>query len=535
MAANVSEVSEVAQLAELMLRKQCEDDLYTFVREAWPVIEGGNRFTEGWCIRIICEHIEELIFGRIRRLSINLPPRFGKSSIGTVCAPVWAWLHNPGEQIFSMSYSEKLAMRDNVKSRRLIKSEWFQKRWGNRLQLSDDQDAKIRVDNMQGGYRVIAGIGGTVQGEGGSLLILDDGNSPNDGSEAALENSLDFYCNVLPTRFNNFKTSRLLNVQQRVAEMDISGYIEANQKKDFVRLILPLEFEAKRCCVTIPLKSTNGKRWVDPRTEEGELLWPERIGPREVKELKNALASEYRIAGQLQQRPAPSEGGKIKRSWFKPWKDDKPPKCSMILQSWDTATSQKKSAAYSACTTWGIFKDDVGTPAMILLGLWRAKLEFPELYKQVQRMARDYTATKEESVIRKNNKPDIVLIEAKSSGHQILQTLNRTGLVLTPWNPDKYGDKNERVMKITHIIEGGRIFLPMRGPDFTKPLSYADILLSQCALFPAGDSRDIVDTMSSAIQRVLNSGWILHPAEVEAEREDSYKREHEFTEQQGFY
>lgn len=535
MAVSSAEQAMTDALVELALRRQCEDDLHTFVREAWHVVEGGNKFTDGWAIKIICEHLEELFYGRIRRLSINLPPRFGKSSICSVIFPVWVWLKSSGEQIFSMSYSEKLAMRDNVKSRRLVKSEWFQKRWGNRLILSDDQDAKTRVDNMHGGYRVIAGIGGTVQGEGGSLLILDDGNSPNDGSESALENSLDFYCNVLPTRFNNFKTSRLLNIQQRVAETDISGYIEANQKKDFVRLVLPMEFEANRRCVTVPLKSTKGKKWVDPREEEGELLWPERIGPREVKELKNALASEYRIAGQLQQRPAPSEGGKIKRGWFKPWKDDKPPKCSMILQSWDTATSKRKEAAYSACTTWGIFKDDMGVPAMILLGLWRAKLEFPELYKQVQRMARDYTATSEDRIMKQSNKPDIVLVESKSSGHQILQTLNRTGLVLTPWNPDKYGDKDERVMKITHIIEGGRIFIPMRAPDFTKPLVYADILVSQCAVFPKGESRDIVDTMTAAIQRVLNSGWILHPAETAAEREDEYRREREFTEQQAFY
>lgn len=528
-------LSEIELLAELAMRRQCEDDFYTFIQEAWPHIEGGKRFVGGEAVRAMCEHLEEVYYGRILRLNINIPPRCTKSNSVSVLFPVWCWIKSAGLQFLTISYLERLAIRDNVKSRRLIKSAWFQNRWGNRITLTEDQSTKERVDNMQGGYRVTAGLDSGITGDGGDILILDDANNVKDQSDVALENALDVWQNILPTRFNDFKAGRLINVQQRTNERDISGHILAYQKGEFVHLCLPMEFEASRRCITVPTKSTKGKRWMDWRTQEGQLLVPERIGPRELASLKKALGSEYAISGQLQQRPAPADGGKIKRSWFKPWKDSKPPKCSMIIQSWDTATSKKKTAAYSACTTWGIFKDDMEVPAMILLGLWRGKVEFPELYAQVQRMARDYTATSKDSAIRPSNKPDMVLVEAKSSGHQILQTLNRTGLTLTPWNPDKYGDKDERVMKITHIIEGGRIFIPMRAPDFMKPLSYADILVSQCAVFPKGESRDIVDTMSAAIQRVLNSGWVLHPAEAEAAREEAHKREYVASEGMAFY
>lgn len=516
----------VDALIELKLRRQAEDDFYTFVQQAWPHVEGGKKFSGGFAVQAMCEHLEEVYHGRILRLCINIPPRCTKSNCVSVMFPVWCWVKNPGLQLLTMSYLDRLAVRDNVKARRLIRSKWFQARWGDRFTISSDQDEKTRVDNMQGGYRVTAGLESGITGDGGDILILDDGNNVKDQGDVALENALDVYQNVLPTRFNDFKTGRLINVQQRTSMRDISGYIEANEKDEFVRLVLPMEFEEDRRCITVPLKSTNGLPWQDPRTKEGDLLVPERIGQRELKRLKKALGTEYAIAGQLQQRPAPAEGGMIKRSWFQPWKDESPPSISFTIQAWDTATSEKDKSSYSACTTWGVFKDDHQHDSLILLSVWRKKVEFPELYKAVQRMAKDYRATTEDRIINPRYAPDLILVEEKSSGIQLIQTFNKTGITLVGWRPDKYGDKIERVRRVTHLMEVGRVYVPYRGPDFTKPRQYADFLISQCAVWPKGDSRDLVDTMSCVLQRCINSGWILHSLEHEAAMESEWDREH---------
>ena len=434
----------------------------------------------------------------------------------------------------TISYAEKLAKRDNVKSRRLIKSDWFQKRWGNRFQLSDDQDTKERVDNMQGGYRVVVGMDSGIVGEGSDCMLLDDANNTNNLSEASLESALSVYTDVLPTRFNDLKTGRMCVVQQRVHERDISGWIIANQP-EFVKLILPMEFEPGRRCTTIPLKSTNGEKWSDPRTVEGELLMPERVGQKELKSLKNAMASEYAIAGQLQQRPAPAEGGMIKKSWFQPYKQEFIPKIKFTIQSWDTASSIRKEAAFSACTTWGVFDDEQGYPSLILLGAWRKRVAFPELYETVQRMGRDYRATTADRPINQRFKPDLILVEEKSTGIPLIQTLNKTGLSLTAWRPDKYGDKVERVRRITHILESGRVYVPMQGPDFTRMKKYAEVLVLQCITFPNADSRDFVDTMTQAIQRIINSGWILHPMEEQARIASDLEREFSAPTERAFY
>ena len=63
-------------------------------------------------------------------------------------------------------------------------------------------------------------------------------------------------------------------IQQRLHEEDITGHIIDNDLGDeWVKLILPMEYEDARKAKTIILPSTDGKIWQDPREEEGELLW----------------------------------------------------------------------------------------------------------------------------------------------------------------------------------------------------------------------------------------------------------------------
>lgn len=647
---------QIIAAAEALDRRQCEEDLYWFLQRAWPVVEGGRAFSGGFAVEAMCKHLEEVFYGRCKRLLINIPPRSTKSTLISVVFPVWCWIKDPALQLMTVSYAEKFAKRDNVKSRRLLKSEWFQARWGSRFQLSEDQDTKNRVDNMQGGYRVAVGLDSGITGEGAecfvagtrvlcvhgyrnienvkvgdrvvswnfelgleepaqvvavmsrparetvrvtfangaafrctpehqiyiegrewvpahslkagdisltmdggvavrevvrglpsadvydiqvegnhcffaegvlvhNCIILDDPNSASDLSETALDNALDVFTEVLPTRFNNFKTGRMIVVQQRVHERDVSGWILANQKDDYAKLILPMEYESERRCVTIPVKGTDGRPWEDPRTEDGELLMPGRIGSVELKRLKQSMRSEYAIAGQLQQRPAPAEGGLIKRSWFKPWKEEYTPRCTFIIQSWDTGLVSNKKSSYSACTTWGIFKDDQDYPSLILLGAWRKRVEFPELYEAVQRMSQDYAATTKDRPISRARKPDLVMVEEKASGIPLIQTFNKSGALLTPWRPDKYGDKVERVRRVTHLLESGRVYIPMRAPDFKVPRGYAELLVSQAITFPNAESRDLVDTLTMTLQRVINSGWVLHPVEKNAMLHRELERE----------
>jgi hypothetical protein len=157
--------------AELLKRRRAKESLYSFLCDAWPQFEGGRPFTGGWAIGAIAEHLQAVIQGEIRDLVINQPPRTTKSSLAGVCLTPWSWIHYPELQFFYTSYSDKLSIRDHVKARRLIESDWYQARWGESFDLSIDQNTKIRYDNTKGGYRVASSTDGTTTGEGGDIIV----------------------------------------------------------------------------------------------------------------------------------------------------------------------------------------------------------------------------------------------------------------------------------------------------------------------------------------------------------------------------
>ena len=517
--------------AELLSRRKAEMSLHEFVKQAWPQVEGGREFTDGWMIGAVCEHLEAVERGEIRNLLINQPPRTAKSLLCNVFWPTWAWIRSPHTQWLFTSYSAALTIRDNVRARRIIQSKWFQTRYGHAFSLAGDQNTKLRVDNDKGGYRVITSIEGTTTGEGADILVVDDPSPPRDTSETLLDSAIDWWTGTMPTRLNNFKTGRKVVIMQRTHERDLSGYILEKDKESYVHLCLPMEYESARRCVTVALPSTGGKPWQDPREKDGDLLFPERIGAQELKTLKRGLATTYAIAGQLQQRPAPEAGGLFKREWFKPWKEPNSPKLEFVLTSWDTALTEGDKNAYSACTVWGVFyrhyqddrvwmngaalpgdSDAMGrVPNVILLNMIRRQMEYPELRRVVSNMARDWRADEAASTpsADKKFKPDMNLVEAKANGLSLIQDLSRTREVFTKFNPDPFGDKMQRVRLITHLVEAGRIWLPCR-PDGTFK-AFAQKTLDQCLLFPNAASRDVVDTMTQALLRLQSSGWVTHP------------------------
>jgi len=440
------------------------------------------------------------------------------STLLSVLFPAWVWLDHPEERFLYTSYAHSLSTRDSTRCRRVIESDWYQLRWKEKFYLLSDQNSKVKFDNDQSGYRQCTSQNSSATGEGGSILVADDPNNAKDTeSDLIRESRNTWWDQVWSTRMNNPKRDCKIVVQQRIHEKDITGHIIGNDDNNsWTRLILPMELETNRRAKTIILPSTNGKIWEDPREKEGELLWPERIGHVELAQLKQSLGSQYRIAGQLQQRPAPESGGIIKKHWFKWWKYAKPPKIEHTIQSWDTALGAKDSNCYSACTTWGLFLDDENRMNIILLSLWRGKLEYPELRQMAQRMAQDYRDDDLNDPISpdRQHTPDLILIEAKSSGISLIQDLHKAGVIVTRFDPDKHGDKILRVRLITHLIEAGKVWLPAKPPEFTRLRDYADLMCSQASIFPAAESRDLVDTMTQVLLRMRDSGYLSNPLDV---------------------
>jgi phage terminase large subunit-like protein len=509
----------------LMKIKGCEWSLHEFVKNAWSQVEGDKPFVDGWHIGAICEHLEACYKRQIRRLIINIPPRCMKSTLISVMWPAWVWLQNPGEQFLFASHGSSLAIRDSVKCRRVISSKWYQERWGDRFVLIGDQNTKTRFDNNKGGYRISTSVESKITGEGGMIQVTDDPNDASDRSDLKLQNAIDWFSGTWSSRKNNPETNVMVNVQQRISEKDVTGYLLKEKEDGWVHLCLPMEFEESRRCSTVVLSSTGEALWSDPRKKEGELLWPEYWKEDAVKKQKKDLGSEYNIAGQFQQRPAPVGGGWVKKEWFQIWKEANPPKLSFVIQSWDTAFLGTKDSASSACVTLGVFQDENQVYKVVLLNLWKGRLEYPELRKIAQEFYLDYRNNGVTKVQPDGkHRPSLVLIEGKATGYTLIQDFRRAGIPAVGFDPSQFnrlpGDgkaKDKRLQLISPLIESGRVWVAAKPPNFTFLRRTSEMLVENCAMFPNGDSRDVVDAFSQALIRLSLSGWIANQTDQQME------------------
>lgn len=496
-----------------------ENSFYEFVKGAWPVIEGGRDFIPGWHIEAIAAHLEALKRLDIKDLLINIPFRTGKSNLVSVLYSAWVWTTEPYMRFLYISFAQGLCSRDSVRCRRLIQSDWYQKYWGDKYWLMSDMNNKLRFDNSCQGYRIASSIGGSNTGEGGEFQIYDDPNNMADVHSDVIREDVNFTFDfVLSSRYILLNTRRRLVIQQRGHEHELSGHILGKKTDSWVHLCLPMEFEQSRRCTTIPLPISGNKPWTDPRKKEGELLWPKGVSYKDLSAMKkdDFNNDEYIIAGQLQQRPAPSSGGIFKKDWFNIYEKPDLPPFEFIIQSWDTALTDNKNNCQSACTTWGIFRDPMRRYNVMLLGLYSGWLEGPDLRVMAIRLANNYEDTELDYPIESPlHKPSHqIIVEAKANGWNIIQELHRASVEALPFNPTKYGDKVNRARMISGIFKSRLVWLPTEYPEFKNLTEEAEEFLSAISIFPNGKHNDVVDSTTQAFIRMRELGYIFHRDEA---------------------
>lgn len=433
-----------------------------FARMAWHVLEPATPIKWGWALDAICEHLEAVQSGQIHHLAMAVPPGMMKSLLTSVLYPAWVWgpKKTPQHRFLSTAHKQDLAVRDNLKCRRLIQSKWYQDRWP--VELTGDQNAKTKFENVNTGFREAMAFT-SMTGSRGDCVILDDPISADGAnSQAAIEAARLSFLEALPTRINN-EDSAIVVIMQRLHANDTIGIIE---QKDlpYTKLILPMRFELDtRCSTSIG--------FTDPRTKEGELLFPERFSERQVTLLEKTLGS-HAAAGQLQQRPAPRGGGIFKSEWWKYY-------TALPQIQWrsiyvDTAQKTADHNDYTVFECWGRGADGKA----YLIDLLRGKWEAPELLTQSRAFWNKHKAVQGLGSIRAMN------IEDKVSGTGAIQTLKREGIPVIAVQRDR--DKISRAYDITPLAESGQIVLPASAPWLSD-------LLEELSLFPVGAHDDQVD------------------------------------------
>lgn len=442
--------------------------LADFARMAWPVLEPATPLKWGWALDAICEHLEAVSRGECRRLLMNVPPGSMKSLLTGVVWPAWEWgpQGKPELRFLGTAHKQDLAVRDSMKCRRLIQSRWYQDRWP--VALTGDQNAKTKFENAATGFREAMSFE-SMTGSRGDRVILDDPHSVDDAnSPVKLLSGVTTFREALPSRVNNDQ-SAIVIVMQRLNEADVSA-VAIDLGYD--HLCIPMRYEKGRS------KHVFGPG--DPRTVEGDLMFPERFPEAQVLELEKTMGA-YAVAGQLQQRPSPRGGGIFRDQWWQLY--TQAPALEYRLIFADTAQKTGQENDYSVFQCWGYTK----TRQCVMLDQIRGKWEAPELLTQARAFWHKHLAGPAPLRAMK--------IEDKVSGTGLIQTLKREGVPVLPIKRDR--DKVTRAYDAAPYIEAGNVLLPQQAPWLSD-------LLSECSVFPNGAHDDQVDPLCDAVSEMVS-------------------------------
>lgn len=496
------EIALKENINELRTAK-CEKSLAEFTRQAWHIIEPETTLMWNWHLDVICAYLEAAHRRQIIRLILNVPPGSLKSILVSVMFPAWVWISRPDQRILGISNIQDLAIRDATKTKRIITDDWYQNQW--ELELRADQSAKTNYENTKAGFRGSLGITGNITGKRGDMLLIDD---PHDAttvqSDVQRVSVIETYDSKISTRINHQHQSVIILIMQRLHHIDLSGHLLGKSKTKWTHVCIPMEYEKE---LTYDAGKQLGRPELnDPRTKEGELLFPRLYNAATVESLKEDMG-EFIAAGQLQQRPSVKGGGILKEHWWRIWDNTVPlPTCDHIFTSWDTAFSEKdrEKNSHSACTEWGIFWNvDQQRDCLMLLNVWHDQIDYPALRKKAQELEKEL-------------KPDCHLIEKKASGQSLIQDLKQAGVFVKAYNPDK--DKVTRAYTIQAMLESGQIYIPDRA--------WAYNFIHMLSTFPTGVplSEDLTDTFTQAALYLKNRWHVVHPGNIEDEKPEPYKR-----------
>ncbi len=430
-----------------------EERLSGFIADAWHVLEPKTQFIPGWHLDAIADHLNAVTNGHINNLLINVPPRHCKSLSVSVFWPVWEWIKFPERRWLFSAYASSLSIRDSLKCRRLIESPWFQKNWKDKFQLRGDQNEKARFDNDQGGYRIATSVGGAATGEGGDRVVVDDPHAAGERqSDALREAALTWWDETMSTRLNDPKTGARVIVMQRLHEKDLSGHVL--EQGGYEHLCLPAEFDPGRPSKTI----VRGYMWSDPRTCDGELLWPARLGKIEIAEAKLRLGPTG-YAGQFQQRPVPAGGARFQSAWFRHYTfvesgyrlinsdgrerliPGKTCKRFAVMDPAGTEKSQNDRACYTVIQVWDVTLEH----DMILVNQFREQVQTPDAMAAAVRIVREFGA-------------EYIAIEKDGLGLGMVQTIRRTGVSVKPIKARGSKEARSEIAEIR--MAAGMIYFP---------------------------------------------------------------------------
>jgi predicted phage terminase large subunit-like protein len=454
---------------EKVLKVMCEKDLLFFTRYIFKENTRRN-FTVSPHFVLIANKLMEVINGNVKRLIINIPPRYGKTELAVKNFIAYGLAINPQSKFIHISYSDDLALDNSSQAKEYVESDAFQKFW--QMKLKKDAQGKKKWFNEDGGGVYATASGGAITGFGAGVadskifsgaIIIDDPLKPDDAiSEVKRKSVNERYNSTIRSRVNDSNTP-IIVIMQRLHEEDLSGFLlDGGSGEEWEHLCLPA------------------------LDDNNKPLYPEKHSFEELEQIRQA--NRYNFAGQYMQLPAPEEGGEWKKEWFQIIDKKEVPinslKWELFIDGAYTKNTANDPTGFQIGAKWG--------NNYVVYSSIDKYLEMPELLKFIPN-----------HINASDVKVSLILVEPKASGKSLQQMVkSTTGLNIAEIRTDFVNNsKIENARTCSSFIEGGRVYL-IKG-NWNEPF------LNQVGTFPNAKHDEHIDLTCYGIERnLLNSGGI---------------------------
>ena len=457
---------------------RAKTDPILFAKHVYPGFKVGPHH------RKLSKIFESVMRGEKKRVIINIAPRMGKSEFSSYLFPAYFLGRFPEKKIIMATHTAGLSEDFGRRVRNLLDNDDYKEVFPDTM-VAGDQKAAGKWSTSAGGQYFAVGVGGNIAGRGADLFVIDDPHSEQDmkaNSRLAFDNAWNWFQQGPLQRL--MPNGAIIIVMTRWSLVDLTGRL-----------------------IDFGIRNPDADKWeivelpaiLNEDEPNEKSLWPEQWPLDQLKAKKIAIDPRFWNA-QYMQQPTADTSATVNRKMWNIWPHEEPPRCDYVIQSWDTAFETKNTADYSACTTWGVWynEEDGDSPHLMLLDAFKDRMAFPELKQVALKHYKEW-------------EPDAFVVEKKAAGAPLIQELRRMGIPVQEFTPSRGNDKITRLNAVSDLFASGKVWAP--------DTRWAKEVIEEVAAFPVGEHDDYVDTVTQALLRYRQGGFISLDSD---EREDAY-------------
>ena len=457
---------------------RAQTDPILFAKHVYPGFKVGPHH------RKLSKIFEAVMRGEKKRVIINIAPRMGKSEFSSYLFPAYFLGRFPEKKIIMATHTAGLSEDFGRRVRNLLDNDDYKEVFPDTM-VAGDQKAAGKWSTSAGGQYFAVGVGGNIAGRGADLFVIDDPHSEQDmkaNSRLAFDNAWNWLQQGPLQRL--MPNGAIIIVMTRWSLVDLTGRL-----------------------IDFGIRNPDADKWeivelpaiLNEDEPNEKSLWPEQWPLDQLKAKKIAIDPRFWNA-QYMQQPTADTSATVNRKMWNIWPHEEPPRCDYVIQSWDTAFETKNTADYSACTTWGVWynEEDGDSPHLMLLDAFKDRMAFPELKQVALKHYKEW-------------EPDAFVVEKKAAGAPLIQELRRMGIPVQEFTPSRGNDKITRLNAVSDLFASGKVWAP--------DTRWAKEVIEEVAAFPVGEHDDYVDTVTQALLRYRQGGFISLDSD---EREDAY-------------